>query len=349
MDRHPIADAASNTQVEKIAPYRARFGRSRPIVAIIGENGGTELTDFVIPFGVLSRAAVADVIAVATLPGVVKMFPALQIHPQATIRQFDLRFPDGADYLIVPAIMNANEPALLAWVAAQGNKGGTVVSICNGAMVVVNSGLMKGHRATAHWASEEMRAAKYPDVHWEKNIRYVADGRIVSSAGISASIPISIALVEAIAGHDKAVALAAGHRPCAYCRRSDYRAYNDAVARSEDTHAPLLASELNRRLASERYEGGRGLVRAAQRRTWTASIDALPVGTVIVGPRSTPCLVVADRLLAFSSDGWIAPSLRPRRGDVRVLTPPTSLTALRNGYRPLLHPTADTTIGRPLA
>ena len=146
---------------------------------------------------------------------------------------------------------------------------------------------------------------------------------------------------------DEAVALAAGHRPCAYCRRSDYRAYNDAVARSEDTHAPLLASELNRRLASERYEGGRGLVRAAQRRTWMAPINALPVGTVIVGARSTPCLVVTDRLLAFSSDGWIAPSPRPRSGDVRVLTPPTSLAALRNGYAPLLHPTADTTTGRP--
>ena len=148
---------------------------------------------------------------------------------------------------------------------------------------------------------------------------------------------------------DEAVALAAGHRPCAYCRRTDYRAYNQAVARSVGTHAPLLASELNRRLAIERYDGGRGLARAAQRRTWTAPIDALPVGTVIVGPKSTPCLLIADHLLAFSFDGWIAPSPRPCGGDAMVLTPPTSLAALSNGYRPLLHPTADAGIGRPLA
>ena len=146
---------------------------------------------------------------------------------------------------------------------------------------------------------------------------------------------------------DEAVALAAGHRPCAYCRRSDYRAYNDAVTRSDGTTPPLLASELNRRLASERYEGGRGLPRAAQRRTWTAPIDALPVGTVIIGPNSTPCLLIADHLLAFSFDGWIAPSPRPHSAEVQVLTPPTSLAALRNGYRPLLHATADTTTGSP--
>lgn len=202
------AASTNNVQAEKIAPYQARFGRSRPVIAIIGENSGTELTDYVIPYGVLAQSGVADVLALATQPGALTMRPALRIQPQATIADFDARYPDGADYVIVPAVVKRDDPALLAWIVAQHGKGSTIVSICDGALVVANSGLLKGHRATAHWATQGLRAKKYPDTHWVKNVRYVADGRIVSSAGISAAIPISIALVEAIAGQDRAAVLA---------------------------------------------------------------------------------------------------------------------------------------------
>lgn len=202
------ADAPFARQAGKIDPYRARFGRSRPVVAVVGENAGTELTDFVIPYAVLVQSGAADVFTVATGPGLLKMRPALQIQPQATVHDFDARFPDGADYVIVPAVVKSDDPALLAWVAAQGAKGATIVSICDGALVVANTGLMKGHRATGHWATESLREKKYPGTRWEKNVRYVADGRIVSSAGISAAIPTSLALVEAIAGPDRAAAVA---------------------------------------------------------------------------------------------------------------------------------------------
>ena len=199
---------ASNPQREKIDPYVARFGRARPVIAIIGENSGTELVDFVIPYGVLTQSGAAEVVTVATRSGVLNMRLALKIQPQTTIDRFDAHFPDGADYVIVPAVVKSADPTLLAWVAAQGAKGGTVVSICDGALVVANSGLMKGRRATAHWATEALRKEKYPDTHWLKNIRYVADGNVVSSAGISAAIPTSLALVEAIAGYEKTAALA---------------------------------------------------------------------------------------------------------------------------------------------
>ena len=154
---------------------------------MIGENSGTELTDFVIPYAVRTPSGVADTFTVATRNGLLRMRPALQVQPQATIAGFDARFPQGADYVIVPAVVKRDDPALLAWIAAQAAKGGTIVSICDGALVVANSGLMKGHRATAHWATEALRAKQYPDTDWLRNVRYVADGNIISSAGISAA------------------------------------------------------------------------------------------------------------------------------------------------------------------
>jgi hypothetical protein len=139
---------------------------------------------------------------------------------------------------------------------------------------------------------------------------------------------------------DDAVALAAGHRPCALCRRDAYESFRDAVSVAIGVQTPLLASDLNRRLATERHVPGRGLARAADRRTWTAPIGDLPVATVILDAERQSRLVLADRTMAFTFDGWRDPIRRPRRGEVVVLTPPTSVSALANGHRPLLHPTA---------
>ncbi|MDB5935272.1 MAG: transcriptional regulator [Massilia sp.] len=199
---------AAEQPTGKIAPYVARFGRTRPLVAVVGENSSTVLSDYVIPYGVLSQSGVADVVSLATQPGLLSL-PPLHIQPDSTVAQFDGRYPEGADYVIVPAVMKRDDPALLAWVTAQAGKGATMVSICNGSLVLANAGLTRGHRATGHWSTHQLRLDKFPDTHWLKNVRYVADGKIVSSAGISASIPTSIALVEAIAGTDRANALAA--------------------------------------------------------------------------------------------------------------------------------------------
>jgi hypothetical protein len=137
---------------------------------------------------------------------------------------------------------------------------------------------------------------------------------------------------------DDAVALAAGHRPCGECRHGAYLAYREAVAAA--LGGPVRAGDLNRRLAAERLRRGRGPDRAADRRTWRGA--DLPDGTVVVtdGPR----LVLGDRLLAFSFDGWRGPVPRPA-GELTVLTPPTSVAALRHGFRPDLAIPASGTPG----
>lgn len=201
----PAAVAAQ--PAEKIAPYVARFGRSRPLIAVVGENSSTVVSDYVIPYGVLAQSGVADVVSLATQPGLLSL-PPLRIQPDSTVAQFDVRYPDGADYVFVPAVMKRDDPTLIAWVAAQAKKGATMISICNGSIVLANAGLTRGHRATGHWSTHRSRVDKYPDTQWLQNIRYVVDGKIVSSAGISAAMPVSIALVEAIAGTARAEELA---------------------------------------------------------------------------------------------------------------------------------------------
>lgn len=209
-ERNMIAPTEPVAKLEKIAAYQPRSGRSRPVIAVLGENAGTELIDFVIPYGILSRSGVAQVVSVATQSGALQMLPALRIVPQDTIHGFDGRFPDGADYVIVPAVdmHKVDDPALQGWLTAQAGKGATIVSICDGALIVAKAGLFKGHRATGHWATQAMRERDFPDARWLTNIRYVVDGKVVSTSGVSAAIPASLALVEAIAGPERAAAVA---------------------------------------------------------------------------------------------------------------------------------------------
>jgi hypothetical protein len=129
------------------------------------------------------------------------MKPALRFNPQATINVFDMRYPQGADYVVVPNVYEGeNNPALLEWLRSQAAKGATIVGICDGVPTLANAGLLLGRRATTHWRTIDRLAGKHSATQWVKNRRYVADGKLITTSGVSASIPISMALIEAIAG-----------------------------------------------------------------------------------------------------------------------------------------------------
>ena len=190
--------------------YEPRFGRSRPLIAVLGDNEATETTDYVVPYGILAESGVADVLALSSEPGPIQMRPALRFKVHATIDEFDARFPQGADYVIVPNIYDGDQkPKILNWVRSQSRRGATIVGICDGVPVLANSGLLNGRRATAHWRTIDKLEREHPNTRWLRNQRYVADGNVITTSGVSASIPVSIALVEAIAGRDRARALAA--------------------------------------------------------------------------------------------------------------------------------------------
>jgi len=121
--------------------------------------------------------------------------------------------------------------------------------------------------------------------------------------------------------HDEHVALAAGHRPCALCRRAAYRAYLSAVGQAR-------ADDVDARLHGERLDGRRKRLHALP---W---ID-VPVGA-FVDLAGRPALVRRDVVVPWDSDAGYRTAIdRPTAGTATVITPPTNLEALRNGYAPL--------------
>ena len=133
---------------------------------------------------------------------------------------------------------------------------------------------------------------------------------------------------------DEATALAAGHRPCAYCRRADYLAYAQAWQRAYGLVARPAAVEMDARLHSERVSP-----RTRQQVTRPAVVRELPDGAM-VRRDGVVGLLRAGSLRSWSFHGY-GPAVPVRPGtEVEVLTPPSSVAALRTGFRPLLHPTA---------
>jgi hypothetical protein len=135
---------------------------------------------------------------------------------------------------------------------------------------------------------------------------------------------------------DEATALAAGHRPCAYCRRPDYLSYARAWQDAYQLPERPRAVEMDAHLHAERVA-----LRPRRQRTWTARVQELP-DSAMVRHEDTVGLLRAGAFRPWSLTGYGAPVVVPAPTTVEVLTPPASVAALAHGFRPLLHPSAMT-------
>ncbi|HWE38235.1 MAG TPA: hypothetical protein VG406_16815 [Isosphaeraceae bacterium] len=138
---------------------------------------------------------------------------------------------------------------------------------------------------------------------------------------------------------DEATGLAAGHRPCFECRRARYLAFRDAWATGNLPGVrpeAITAGMMDDRLHAERVGPGRSKL------TDTSSLDALPDGVFVTrdGPDGDPLLVLGGALLHWSPGGYHRRRSRPRGTSVTVLTPKSTVAAIRAGYMPEIHPSA---------
>jgi hypothetical protein len=133
---------------------------------------------------------------------------------------------------------------------------------------------------------------------------------------------------------DEAVALSAGHRPCAECRRGRFNAFKEAWHRSiSPPGEPPLADEMDLELHRARIDRRKGKV------SYQASLNSLPDGC-FVQIDSSSYLVWAGALLLWSAGGYLEKRRRPEDQTVTILTPEPIVQCLRHGYRPEIHKSA---------
>ncbi|WP_374468977.1 DJ-1/PfpI family protein [Phenylobacterium sp.] len=270
---------------------------ARPMVVILADARGTVATDLLAPYAVLAESGAVDVKVVAATADPVRLTPGYAwLAPQATLAELRSRRPD---VVIVPALEVVDDAARAAWLREQVRRGARVMSVCNGAQALASAGLLDGRQATVHWYSRKRMAEQHPKVRWRQDVRWITDGPITTTAGISASEPATLQLLRELAGEE--VMRATAHR--------------------------LSLPPPDRRHAGADYRltlKGAGLVVANRAAFWSHETVAIPLETGFDEIAFGTALDAWSR--TYRSTAWAtgAPATRSRHGLVvyRSRTPP---------------------------
>ena len=171
----------------------------RPTVAVLLGDGGTEASDFLAPFSILAASGKYNVFAVAEQDRPHNLFPGgLDVMPHYTIAEFNQEAVSQPDVIVLPYMEILDEQShkrLMDWVRVHWQADTVLVTICGGSMIAADAELLDGRTATSHQNILEIVRRSQPQVNWVDGMRYVADGNLISSAGISAGVDVSLYLI----------------------------------------------------------------------------------------------------------------------------------------------------------
>ncbi|MEV8323764.1 GlxA family transcriptional regulator [Kitasatospora sp. NPDC056731] len=184
--------------------------RARSVVVVLYE--GVQSLDVTGPVEVFTGAGAAAgqpgayrVTTASPGGGPVRSHSGLRLLPDA-----DLAEVGPVHTLLVPGGLGSDLPdgALVARIRELAGRAERVVSVCTGAFLLAEAGLLAGRRATTHWAYCEALARRFPDVEVDPDPIHVRDGNVATSAGVTAGIDLALALVEEDLGRDAALLIA---------------------------------------------------------------------------------------------------------------------------------------------
>ena len=170
-----------------------------------------ELLDFTGPYEAFTAAnyggageKVFEVFTVAEQLDEVRVRAGLRVMPDYTLDD-----APKIDVLVVPGGQGTrrevNNPRLVGWIADVAEQAELATSVCTGAFLLAEAGVLAEHSvATTHWASIDRLRDPYPSLDVRHDVRFVDDGTVVSSAGVSAGIDMSLHVIERLCGHDVA-------------------------------------------------------------------------------------------------------------------------------------------------
>ncbi len=158
------------------------------------------------------------------------------------VRPLPRSLPRPPDVLVIAGAPVRRSPELteelVTWVARFSARIPSVVSICTGAFVLAAAGLLDGRRATTHWSFLEELRARFPKVNVVDEGIYVRDGKLWTSAGVTAGIDLALALVERDHGHE--VAMTVAKRLVLFFRRSGNQAQFSGALQRQECEPPRL-------------------------------------------------------------------------------------------------------------
>jgi transcriptional regulator GlxA family with amidase domain len=168
---------------------------------------GVQSLDVTGPLEVFANAGGYHVETASLGGGAVRATSGLRLVPDADLRDVDVSL---LDLLLVPGGSGARRRGaeLVAWIREAAPRATRVASVCTGAFLLAEAGLLAGRRVTTHWSKCAELAEQYPDVTVDPDPIFVEDGNLATSAGITAGIDLALALVENDLGRGTALKVA---------------------------------------------------------------------------------------------------------------------------------------------
>ncbi|MEV8239846.1 DJ-1/PfpI family protein [Microbacterium testaceum] len=178
---------------------------------LLGENG-TVATDAMGPFSVFSSSGSFDVRTVSASRAPVALSGGLATIPDATFEDYGSGLLPRPDIVVVPAITDPagdGESALRGFIDATHDAGAHIMGVCAGARVLVETDVLRGRNATSFWSDIDGMISAHPETSWIRGQRWVEDGDVLTTAGVSSGIAASLHVVAERAGVDEALRIAA--------------------------------------------------------------------------------------------------------------------------------------------
>lgn len=176
---------------------------------------GVELLDFAGPFEVFSAARrrfdaperLFDVFTVAESTA-----PIRCNNPVTVVPDYTLGTCPPADILVIPGGQGTrtaiNRPELVAWIRTRAAAAEIATSVCTGSFLLAQADLLEGKTATTHWGSVERMRESFPDTTVREQVRWVDEGAVITSAGVSAGIDMALHVVARLYGAEAAATTA---------------------------------------------------------------------------------------------------------------------------------------------
>ena len=123
------------------------------------------------------------------------------------IPHYGINYHPHCDVLVVPGGVVASEMTkqrVSTWLKSTSERADMTASVCTGAFLLAQAGVLEGMKVTTHWEDIEELRLSFPDIDVREGIRWIDNGHIVTSAGISAGIDMSLYLVSRMAGKEHA-------------------------------------------------------------------------------------------------------------------------------------------------
>jgi putative intracellular protease/amidase len=209
--RYEASPAAANGS-SVVSPTPPEHDAGKPTAVVLLSNRGSEVADVLAPYEVLSESGAFNVYAAAPEREAVPLSGGLDVLPQLSLAELDRRLSgEDPDVIVVPAMWDVGSPEhrpVAEWLREHAEGSGTVVSVCNGAEVLADAGLLAGRRATSNWARIDVWERRYPNTEWVRGLRYVEDGNVLMAAGVTSGVSATLHVMRGYVGEGAVTGLA---------------------------------------------------------------------------------------------------------------------------------------------